>query len=417
MGLVGALAAVAAVALLIASLAQRTAVVRLGRRSEQALYLLRARLIAHIHRLSLADHNEERRGALVARVTSDIETLAQFFQWGGLAWLLDGPLMLMVAAVMLAYNWILALVAFVVAAPLALVLRVVQRHLVRAYDQARERNGEMLSTITEVVTGAATMQAYDAGAALAGSADAAIERRTAAQIKAQVIGAFLFPSGEVFSVLTVASVIVVGVVLGPASGLTAGAMVGFMFLTYRFLEPIAEFTEVLDQTQTAVAGLRHVLGVLDLPVGPPPPRRHARCPPARSTSTCRTSRSRTRPGAWSITSIRPCCATSTCTSRPASRWRWWVPPVRARRRSGGSSPASPTRPSATSASVVCHSTTSRTTSCAGASSSSRRSRSCSPPRSPRTSASPGPARRWPRWRRSSSASTSATGSRRCPRGC
>ena len=31
-------------------------------------------------------------------------------------------------------------------------------------------------------------------------------------------------------------------------------MVGFIFLTYRFLEPIAEFTEVLDQTQTAVAG-------------------------------------------------------------------------------------------------------------------------------------------------------------------
>ena len=59
-------------------------------RSEQALYDLRTRLIAHIHRISLADHNEERRGALVARVTSDIETLAEFFQWGGLAWLIDG---------------------------------------------------------------------------------------------------------------------------------------------------------------------------------------------------------------------------------------------------------------------------------------------------------------------------------------
>ena len=77
-------------------------------RSEQALYDLRVRLIAHIHRISLADHNEERRGALVARVTSDIETLAQFFQWGGLAWLLDGPLMLVVGAVMIAYDWMLA---------------------------------------------------------------------------------------------------------------------------------------------------------------------------------------------------------------------------------------------------------------------------------------------------------------------
>ena len=128
--LVATLAAIAGVALAIAGIAQRQAVVRLGQRSEQALYELRTRLISHIHRISLADHNEERRGALVARVTSDIETLAQFFQWGGLAWLLDGPLMLMVAAVMLAYDWILALVAFAVAAPLAIVLRAVQRHLV-----------------------------------------------------------------------------------------------------------------------------------------------------------------------------------------------------------------------------------------------------------------------------------------------
>jgi putative ABC transport system ATP-binding protein len=48
-------------------------------------------------------------------------------------------------------------------------------------------------------------------------------------------------------------------------------MVGFLFLTYRFLEPIAEFTEVLDQTQTAVAGMRRVLGVLEIPIGPPEP--------------------------------------------------------------------------------------------------------------------------------------------------
>ena len=276
---VGTLCAIAAVALMIAALAQRTAVVRLGQRSEQALYHLRARLIAHIHRLSLADHNEERRGALVARVTSDIETLAQFFQWGGLAWLLDGPLVLMVGAVMLAYDWILAIVAFAVAAPLAIVLRIVQRHLVAAYDRARERNGEMLAAVTEVVTGAETIRAYGAGDTLGAEADATVTERQQAQIRANVIGAFLFPSGEVFSALTIATVVVVGVLRGPSSGLTAGAMIGFVFLTYRFLEPVAEFTEVLDQTQTAVAGMRRVLGVLDLPVGPPPPAAPRPLPP------------------------------------------------------------------------------------------------------------------------------------------
>ena len=163
LGLVGAMGLVAVAGLLVAGFAQRLAVVRLGVRSERALYDLRARLIQHIHRLSLADHNEERRGALVARVTSDIETLAQFFQWGGLAWLLDGTLMLIVAAVMLAYDWMLALVAFAVALPLAFVLRAVQRHLVVAYDRVRERNSEMLSSISEVVSGAETIRAYRAG--------------------------------------------------------------------------------------------------------------------------------------------------------------------------------------------------------------------------------------------------------------
>jgi len=188
-----------------------------------------------------------------------------------LAWLLDGTLMVMVAGVMLAYDWILALVAFATAAPLAFVLRSVQRHLVEAYDTARVRNAEVLTAVSEVVSGAETLQAYGAGRHYATVTKKASHERSNAFIRANTLGAFLFPSGEVFSVLTVAAVVTVGLIRGPESGLTSGAMVGFIFLTYRFLEPIAEFTEVLDQTQTAVAGLRRVLGVLDNPIGPPEP--------------------------------------------------------------------------------------------------------------------------------------------------
>ena len=262
---------IAVVAVLVSGVAYRAAAIRLGERSERALHDLRVRLIRHIHQLSLADHNDERRGGLVARVTSDIETLARFFQWGGLAWLIDGTLMLIVASVMLAINWQLALVAFVVALPLVFVLRYVQARLLVAYDRARHGNGQMLGTIAEVVSGAPTIRAYGAGATMAADVRHAVEVKTTAQIRAARLGAFLFPSGEVFSALTVCAVIGVGVWLGPASGLTAGALIGFMFLTYRFLEPISEFTEIIDTTQMAVAGLRRVLSVLDMPVGPPEP--------------------------------------------------------------------------------------------------------------------------------------------------
>ncbi len=147
----------------------------------------------------------------------------------------------------------------------------VQRRLVVAHGEARELNGEMLGAIAEVVSGAASIRAYRAGDHMGGIVREATDRKARQQIRAAWIGAFLFPSGEVFSVFTVSAVVVVGVWRGSAGGLTAGAIVGFVFLTYRFLEPIAEFTEIIDQTQTAVAGLRRVLSVLDMPVGPPAP--------------------------------------------------------------------------------------------------------------------------------------------------
>ncbi|MDG1786456.1 MAG: ABC transporter transmembrane domain-containing protein, partial [Ilumatobacter sp.] len=210
-GLVVQLALIAVVAVCVAALALRTAQVRLGERSEQALYDLRSKLINHINHLSLADHNEERRGGLVARVTSDIETLTQFFQWGGMAWMRSSTLMVIVGIAMLAYDWLLALIAFAISFPLALVLRAVQKRLVVAHGQARKSNGIMLGAIAEVVSGAPAIRAYGAGSMLAEVVEETTERKARDQIRAALYGAFLFPSGEIFAVFTVSAVIGVGV--------------------------------------------------------------------------------------------------------------------------------------------------------------------------------------------------------------
>ena len=265
-GLVTQMAIIGVIAIVVCTTAQRFAVVRLATRSEHALYGLRTRAFAHIHDLSIADHAEERRGSLVARVTSDIETLSQFFSWGGIAWLLDGTLMIAVAITMLIYNWLLAVVTLAMSVPLFVVLRYLQRRLVAAYAAVRERNADAMSSVSEVVMGAAVVRAYAFEDHTTERVKGDVNRLRQAGIRAGTLSALLFPSGELCSVLTIAAVVVIGVWQGPASGLTAGALVGFMFLVYRFLEPIAEFTEILDQTQTAVAGWRRVLAVLDVPI-------------------------------------------------------------------------------------------------------------------------------------------------------
>ncbi len=278
-GTITVLGIIGAVVILVAAVANRAAVARLATSSERALFGLRSRAFAHIHRLSIADHAEERRGALVARVTSDVETLSQFFSWGGIAWLLDGTLMVAVAITMFVYDPLLAAVAIAAAAPLFLVLRKLQRHLVRAYSRVRQRYAEMLAAVSELVMGAAVVRAYRVRDRVTVKTRATVDAQRDDGIRAGVLAAFLFPSGEVFSVFTVAAVIAVGVARGPSTGLTTGAMVGFIFLVYKFLEPIAEFTEILDQTQTAVAGWRRVLALLEMPIEIEEPHQGTDLPP------------------------------------------------------------------------------------------------------------------------------------------
>lgn len=244
---------------------------RLLTAGEHALQSLRTRAFRHIHRMSLAAQTEERRGALVSRVTSDVEQLSQFLSWGGMSWLINTAVLLTVTAVMVVYDWRLALVAIAVVLPMVAVLRAVQSTMASRYAVVRTRMAALLTSISETVMGAPVIRAYRAEAVARRRAADAIDAHRDAMVYAGRISAVLFPSGELFSVLTVAAVLVAGVALGPASGLTAGELVAFVFLVNLFLQPVAEFTDIIDQTQTAVAGWRRVLDLLDTPIDLPDP--------------------------------------------------------------------------------------------------------------------------------------------------
>ena len=260
------LAVIAAVGILIATVANRAAVARLATRSEEALYGLRGRPSPTSTGSPSPTTPRSVAAPWSSRITSDVETLSQFFSWGGIAWLLDGTLMVAVGITMFIYSPLLASVAVAVSLPLFLVLRVLQKRLIAAYSKVRQRNAETLTAVSEVVMGAAVVRAYHVRDRTTARVRHAIDAQRDDGIRAGRLAALLFPSGEVFSVFTVAAVIAVGVAQGPESGLTTGAMVGFIFLVYRFLEPIAEFTEILDQTQTAFAGWRRVLALLETPI-------------------------------------------------------------------------------------------------------------------------------------------------------
>jgi len=260
------LAAAGTVLVALTTLAARATGRRLAGTAERALAALRTRAFRHIHALSIAHHNQERRGTLVSRVVSDVETLSNFLRWGGVNFIVNGALMLVALATMAVYDWRLTLVALATMAPVVPLLRYMQRRLVAAWDAVRARVGEMLAALSESIMGAAVIRAYQSQSAAQGRVATAIDRRARAEIRAGVIGAVLFPVNDVFSALAIATVLLAGMALGPGRDMSTGKLVAFAFLVSIFLEPIADLTELLDYAQQAMAGWRRVLDVLDTPV-------------------------------------------------------------------------------------------------------------------------------------------------------
>lgn len=260
----------AALAITVAGWASYAMTSRLFTSSERGLATLRVKAFRHVHDLPLLTQNTERRGALVSRVTSDVDQVSQFLVFGGLLLVVSVGQVLVATIVMLVYSWQLTLVVWLCFLPLFLSLRYFQRKLSDAYGTVRRQVGVMLSAISEPVVGAAVVRAYAVEARTQERIDTAIDVHKAASTRAQGFTAFSFSLGGVSAGLANAGVLIVGIWLGQgvipgASDLTAGEVLAFAFIVTLFVGPVQMGTQILTDAQNAIAGWRRVIGILETP--------------------------------------------------------------------------------------------------------------------------------------------------------
>ncbi|WP_407939847.1 ABC transporter ATP-binding protein [Micromonospora tarapacensis] len=248
--------------------------------SETALAAVRVRAFRHVHDLSMLHQQSERRGSLVSRVTSDVDQITQFLQWGGVILLVNLGQLAVTTAVMLAYSWQLTLVVFAAFVPAVLVIRLLQRRLAAAYGVVRQRTGALLAAVGESVVGAPVIRAYGIAGRTSRRLDEAIDGQRQAQQRAIRISILGSSVGELAAGLALAGVVVLGVFLGADRTLTVGEITAFLFLVTLFIQPVQIATEVLNEAQNAIAGWRRVLDVLDIAPDVADPGRQGRELPA-----------------------------------------------------------------------------------------------------------------------------------------
>ena len=244
----------------------RAGLVRLVRQASTGLSELRVNVFGHLLRRSVLHVESERRGALVSRVTSDVATLQEFMEWGGVMFLVNGTQVVASLTLMAVYEWRLASIVAVGVVIYAASLLWFQRILRRRYDRVRERVADSLAVMGEAVNALPEVRAHGAEEVTMRRVEDVLERRFQAQFKAAHFGNVLFATAELFAAALTAMVIAVGLLIGPEGGVTAGVLLAFLFLVNLLVAPIQTLVEILDFAQSAASGLRRIVETLDAPI-------------------------------------------------------------------------------------------------------------------------------------------------------
>ncbi|MDT0377750.1 ABC transporter ATP-binding protein [Streptomyces sp. DSM 42041] len=241
-----------------------------GRTGERVLYALRVKIFAQLQRLGLDYYERHLTGAVMTRMTTDVDALSTFLQTGLVTALVALLTFFGILVALLVIDLQLALVVFA-ALPLLIVGTVFfRRQSVKAYELARERVSVVNADLQESVAGLRMVQAFrreDGGAERFAARSGAYRR---ARIRGQWLISVYFPFVQLLAALATAAVLVVGAGRVDDGTLTAGALVAYLLYIELFFAPVQQLSQVFDGYQQAVVALGRIQQLLGEQTTTPP---------------------------------------------------------------------------------------------------------------------------------------------------
>jgi ATP-binding cassette, subfamily B, bacterial len=239
---------------------------------QRVMHDLRRTLYHHIHRLSLAEHDEKRTGDLIGRVTSDIESIQDFVTAALLGIVTSALTLVGILGVMLYLNWRFTLISLSVAPVLFLAVYVFTRRIKKASRNVRKKESELVSMVQEVFSSIRVVKAF----AREDYEERRFERQSLdnveATLLARAIKMKLSPIVEIIVATGTCLMLWYGARLVLTGDLTAGALVVFLLYLGKLYKPmrdLSKMTDTVSKASVAFERIREVLeteaGVRDLP--------------------------------------------------------------------------------------------------------------------------------------------------------
>jgi ABC-type multidrug transport system fused ATPase/permease subunit len=230
---------------------------------ERALADLRSELFEHLQRLSLGYYERNRRGAIISRITNDVEALDQLVTDGLSSLVQNGLLLAGTTVVLFALDWRLALATFVVLPLMAAATAWFRRRSNRAYRRVRERLGLVTASLAEDLSGMRVVQSFTREPTSHAAFRGVNERYRSANYETVVLNGLYFPAVEVLSATATAIVLGFGGALVVDGSLTVGTLLAFSLYLANFFDPVQQLSQLYNTFLSATAALDRITAALD----------------------------------------------------------------------------------------------------------------------------------------------------------
>ncbi|MCH6160423.1 ABC transporter ATP-binding protein [Streptomyces marispadix] len=233
-----------------------------GRTGERVLYALRVKIFAQLQRLGLDYYERHLAGAVMTRMTTDVDALSTFLQTGLVTAVVSVFTFLGILVALFVLDVQLALVVFATLPVLIVGTVYFRRHSVRAYELARERVSVVNADLQESVAGLRMVQAFRREARGTARFTERSDGYRQARVRGQWLISVYFPFVQLLASLATAGVLVVGAGRVDAGTLTAGGLVAYLLYIELFFSPVQQLSQVFDGYQQASVALGRIQQLL-----------------------------------------------------------------------------------------------------------------------------------------------------------
>lgn len=237
---------------------------------QKIMFDLRTQIFTKLQKLPVAYYDKNPVGRIITRLTSDVDALNELFTSGVIEGLGDLVVIFAIIGIMFWLDWKLAIVSLIVVPLLFLATNWFRKRARIGFDKVRTRMARINAFLQEHISGAQTVQLFNAEEKSQKEFHRINDRYREANIETIYYYAVFFPLVDFIGTIGIAVIIWFGgyqiltsISAGGEAALTIGTVIAFIQYSQQLFQPIRNLSDKFNVLQAAIVASHRVFVLLD----------------------------------------------------------------------------------------------------------------------------------------------------------